>query len=136
MTRKFWLAQIRAPRPSRPHYCEQAWEGGRNPRNLSQNGYGVPEFSERISEKYSWNLSLRNILRNIAESQISNRNREYSAEEHEFRNNSEFSEHRSSFSEISLRKSSFRCASLLPRSFSERKEKNGYHERPAAALQQ
>ena len=41
-------------------------------------------------------------------------------EDHEFRNNSEFSEHRSSCSEISLRKSSFRCASLLPRSFSER----------------
>ena len=41
-------------------------------------------------------------------------------EDHEFRNNSEFSEHRSSCSEISLRKSPFRCASLLPRSFSER----------------
>ena len=39
--------------------------------DLSQNGYGVPKFSERVSEKYSWNLSLRNILRNIAESQIS-----------------------------------------------------------------
>ena len=48
--------------------CEQVREGGRRLLDLSQNGYGVPKFSERISEKNSWNLSLRNILRNIAES--------------------------------------------------------------------
>jgi len=55
-------------------------------------------------------------------------------EDHEFRNNSEFSEHRSSCSEISLRKSPFRCASLLPRSFSERNIESPFQGQQMAQL--
>ena len=53
--------------------------------------------------------SLRNILGIFLE--------KYSTEEHEFRNNSEFSEHRSSCSEISLRKTLPHQASYLLRIF-------------------
>ena len=56
------------------------------------------------------------------------------SEDHEFRNNSEFSEHRSSCSEISLRKRSPRCASLLLRSFSERNIESPFQGQQMAQL--
>ena len=84
-------------------------------------------FFEKYPEKYCR-------ISNIRFFHKSTRNREYSAEEHEFRNNSEFSEHRSSSTEISLRKSSSHCASLLPRSFSERNIESPFQGQQMAQL--
>ena len=103
--------------PTRAHSCEQVWEGGRNQSTLSQNGYGVPKFFKRISEKYSLNLSFEKYSEKYC--RISNVQQKpiIFSEDHEFRNNSEFSGHRSSCSEISLRKTLPHQASYLLRIF-------------------
>ena len=101
---------------------------------LSQNGYGVPKFFKRISEKYSWNPSFEKYSEKYCRISKVQQKPIIFSEDHEFRNNSEFLEHRSSCSEISLRKRSPRCASLLLRSFSERNIESPFQGQQMAQL--